>query len=441
VAYKLLIIQPTHYLSKNDRRLIKTKNRSVVSLTLPYLAALVPKDWEVKVVDEMLEDIDFNERPDVVALTVWTVNSLRAYEISEEFRKRGVTVIMGGPHTYFYPEEAAEHCDAVGSGEGERILSQMLSDAAAGKLKKFYKAEPLTDLSGLPFPRYDVLNLKYYGLFKTFSVQTSRGCPFKCDFCSERFYLGEKYRCRPINDVVEEIKHIGAKRIFFADSNFGGNKNRAMELMEALIPLKIKWSTLWSLHLCEDKEFMDLAQKSGLLHVNIGMESISENALKEMNKRQNKAARYAQILQDLRRRGISYSLNFIFGWDNETPDVFENTLRFLHENKVPVAYFNVLTPEKGTPLYERMLKENRVFNIDEIGRFPGQICYYKPKWCSPRELEEQTERLYREFYSFKSMLKRLPLPINESAIASWYINFSQRRMAISGTENNNFDNY
>ncbi|MCX7872199.1 MAG: radical SAM protein [Verrucomicrobiae bacterium] len=441
MGYKLLIIQPSHYYSKDDRRLIKLKRRSVVSLSLPYLAALVPEGWEVSVVDEVVQDVNFDARVDVVALSVWTINSLRAYEISDEFRKRGVVTIMGGPHTFFYPEEAAKHCDAVGCGEGENIFRQMLSDAVSGSLKRFYKAEILHDLSGLPIPRYDVLNLKYYGVFKTFSVQTSRGCPFKCDFCSERFYLGEKYRCRPVEEVVEEIKCTGAKRIFFADSNFGGNKRRAMELMEALIPLRIRWSTLWSLHLCEDKEFLDLAQRSGLLHVNIGMESISEETLKSMNKRHNKVLKYSEILEDLNRRGISYSLNFIFGWDNEDASVFDSTLNFLFEHKVPVAYFNLLTPEKGTPLYERMREEGRLFDVNEIGRFAGQICYYKPEWCSAAELEQGIQKMYREFYSFRSMLSRLSLPLSESALASWFINFSQRRMVFNGTGSNNFDNY
>lgn len=441
MSKKLLIIQPSHYVSKNERRIFKTKRRSVVSLTLPYLAALVPKDWDVELLDEQVQEINFDSKVDAVLLSVWTVSSLRSYDLCAEFKKRGVPVVMGGPHTFFYPDEAVNYCDAVAIGEGEMLLPQILSDLERGNLKKIYRGETLSDLSGLPFPRYEKINLKYYGPFRTFSVQTSRGCPFKCDFCSERFYLGEKYRCRPVEEVVEEVKRTGSRRIFFADSNFGGNKARAIRLMEALMPLKIRWSTLWSLHLCEDKEFMDLAQRSGLLHVNIGMESVLPDTIKEMNKRQNKTTKYSEILSDLRRRGISYSLNFIFGWDNETPDVFEATLKFLYENKVPVAYFNVLTPEKGTPFYKRMADENRIFNIDEIGRYPGQICYFKPKWCEPYELEQSVGELYRRFYSFRSMIHRLPLPLTQNAIASWVINLSQRKMAKNVNGDNNFDNY
>lgn len=182
---------------------------------------------------------------DLVAITTWTINSFRAYEIADKFRGRGVPVIMGGPHTYFYSEETAEHCDSVGVGEGEKIYPLMLEDALSGRLKKIYRADLLYDLENLSLPRYDLLDLRKYGLIRTFSVQSSRGCPFRCEFCSERFHLGEKYRYRPVHDIVEEIKQTKAKNLLFADSNFAGKREHTMELMEALIPLKVRWSTLW----------------------------------------------------------------------------------------------------------------------------------------------------------------------------------------------------
>ncbi len=434
---RLLIIQPTHYYSPSDMRLHKTKSRALMPLTLPYLAALTPKEWKVTLLDEQLEDIDFNAPTDAVAISTWTINSLRAYEIADRFRERGVPVLMGGPHIYFHVEEALEHCDAVCVGEAEYVWKQMLDDCASGRLKKIYKADRFHDMKGLPFPRYDLVRNKMkYGLIKTYSVQTSRGCPFKCEFCSERYYLGTLYRYRPVEEVVEEIKRIGAKYIFFADSNFAGKISHTMELIEALIPLKIRWSTLWSMNLCKNDKLMRLAKRSGLLHVNIGMESIDRETLKTMKKRQNKATEYKEALEKLRRLGISYSLNFIFGWDTERPDIFESTLEFLMENRVPVAYFNILTPHKGTPLYERMKKEGRIININDIGRWPGIKCYIKPLYCSPEELEEKIKWMYRKFYSISSILKRLAPPITQSNIASWIINFSQRRIAFSDTAEN-----
>jgi len=438
---RLLIIQPSYYRFKADRTVFKVRRRQVVPLTLPYLAALTPAHWEIKLLDEQLEPIDFDYRADLVAITTWTLNSYRAYDIADEFRRRGVPVILGGPHTFFHAEEAGEHCDAVGIGEAEGIWTQMLEDALHGRLNKIYRADLLPNLASLPLPRYELLNLRHYGPFKTFTVSSSRGCPFRCEFCSERFLLGESYRCRPVPEVIEEIKRWRLRNLLFGDSNFGGKRSHAMELMEALIPLKARWSALWSSYLCNDGEFLDLAQRSGLLHVNIGIESINPDTLNGMNKRFNKTSRYGEMLANLRRRGISYSLNFIFGWDGETEGAFRATLNFLQDHKVPVAYFNILTPVKGTPLYDRLQSEGRIRNSREIDRWPGQLCYIQPPYGSPAELEQNVRKMYRDFYSLPSVISRMPLPVTKANAASWIINLSQRRMAHAGPANNNFDGY
>ena len=434
---ELLIIQPTHYYSPSDRRLHKTKKRALMPFTLPYLAALTPKEWNVTLIDEQLEDINFNAKVDAVAITTWTINSLRAYEVADRFRERGIPVIMGGPHIFFHVEEALQHSDAVCVGEGEDVWKKMLNDCASGILKEVYRSEDFHNLEDLPFPRYDLVrNSRRYGLVKTYSVQTSRGCPFKCEFCSERYYLGTSYRYRPVEDVVEEIRKIGARYVFFADSNFAGKVSHTIELMEALIPLKVRWSTPWSAYLCKNSKLMDLAKRSGLLHVNIGMESIDVKTLRNMNKRANNVQEYKEILENLRKRGISYSLNFIFGWDTEKPSIFNATLQFLMDNKVPVAYFNILTPHKGTALYNRMKEEGRIINIDDIGRWPGIKCYIKPAYCALEELEDYVKWMYKRFYSVTSILKRLTLPVTLANIASWIINISQRRIAFSDTAEN-----
>jgi radical SAM superfamily enzyme YgiQ (UPF0313 family) len=234
---------------------------------------------------------------------------------------------MGGPHAWFHPDEASEHFDAIGIGEGEPIWLRMLEDAANGRLQKVYRAPQMPSIADLPVPRWDLLDLKKYGFsaFRTFTLMSSRGCPMQCEFCSERLYLGGGYRVRPVEDVIEEIKRCGSKNIFFGDSDFGGKRAQAMKLMEAMIPLKLRWSALWTSFLCYDDEYMDLAERSGLLHVNMGLESINTDTLKGMNKKFNKVEKYSLMLGNLRKRGISYSLNFIFGWDNETSEVFRAT--------------------------------------------------------------------------------------------------------------------
>jgi radical SAM superfamily enzyme YgiQ (UPF0313 family) len=441
MARKLLIIQPSNYRSKEDHAVFKVRRRRVVPLTLPYLAALTPAGWEITLVDEQLDPVPFDSRFDVAAISASTMTSLRAYDVADEFRRRGVPVILGGPHTFFHAQEAGEHCDAVGIGEAEPIWAKMLEDALDGRLAKLYRADQPPGLAGLPLPRYDLLNLRRYRPFTTFTVVSSRGCPFQCEFCSERFLLGESYRCRPVPEVIEEIKRCPSRGIFFGDSNFGGKRSHAMELMEAMIPLRLRWSALWPSYLCGDAAFMDLAQRSGLLHINIGLESISPETLSAMNKNFNKTHKYGEMLANLRRRGISYSLNFIFGWDGEVQSVFGATLEFLHRHKVPVAYFNILTPTKGTPFYERMRSQGRILNEEEIGRWPGQICYLRPPYGTPDSLESRVRKLYRDFYSLPSIVSRLPMPLTQANIASWVINLSQRRMARAGRRNNNFDGY
>ena len=438
---RLLIIQPSYYLSKSDRTVFKVRRRQVVPVTLPYLAALTPADWEIKLIDEQLESIDFDYHPDLVAITTWTLYSYRAYDIADEFRRRRVPVILGGPHTFFHAEEAGEHCDAVCVGEAEGVWAQVLEDALHGRLSRSYRAELLPELAGLPLPRYDLLDLRRYGPFRAFAVVSSRGCPFRCDFCSERFLLGDSYRCRPVAEVIEEIKHCRSRNILFGDSNFGGKRSHAMELMEALVPLKVRWSALWSSYLCNDAEFLDLARRSGLLHVNIGIESINPQTLDGMNKRFNKAGKYEELLANLRRRGISFSLNFIFGWDGETESAFAATLDFLARQKVPAAYFNILTPVKGTPLYDCLRAEGRIIGLGDIDRWPGQYCYIRPPYGTPGTLERNIQEMYRQFYSLRSMFSRLPMPVNQSNIASWVINLSQRHLTRAERPHNDFDGY
>jgi radical SAM superfamily enzyme YgiQ (UPF0313 family) len=438
---KLLIIQPSYYRAKTDRTIYRVRRRQVMPLTPCYLAALTPSDWEVSLVDEQLQPIDFDCRPDLVTITSWTLNSLRAYDIADEFRRRDVPVVIGGPHTCFNAEEVAAHCSVVGIGEAESYWTQMLADARGGCLRPTYQSEQPIALAGLALPRYDLLDLRRYGPFRTGVVVSSRGCPFRCEFCSERFLLGEEYRFRPVAEVVEEIKRCPSRNILFGDSNFAGKLSHTMELMAALVPLKVRWSALWPSHVCADTEFLDLAVRSGVLHVNIGLESIDAGTLSQMNKRFNKVDRYAELLANLRRRGISYSLNFVFGWEDESEKALPATLAFLFRHKVPAAYFNILTPVKGTPLYDRMKSQDRILNPEDIDRWPGQLCYIKPPYGTPRKFEGMVQQMYRSFYSLPSMFARLPMPITKSNVASWVINFSQRRMARAQDSGNNFDGF
>ena len=311
---RLLIIQAATYRSRDDRRPLRIRKRKLVGAVMPYLAALAPPGWDITLVDDAIEDPDYNAAVDVVAITARMVTSLRAYEIADLFRARKIPVLMGGPHATFYSAEMAEHADGVCIGEAEEIFPAMLEDAAAGRLQQFYQRNDVASLAGMPTPRWDLLNPKHYVFYRPFVIQQSRGCPYTCDFCAERRLNGDYgYRDRPVAEVVEEIRKCGSRHIFFAASQFVGHKGRTMELLEALIPLKIRWSALFSPRFGLDAQFLDLAKRSGLLHVNMGIESVSQDTLKSMRKEFNRSHSYADMIDNLNKRNISFSYSWPWG--------------------------------------------------------------------------------------------------------------------------------
>lgn len=427
---KLMIIQATGYRFRDLRVPYKLRKRKLVGAVLPHLAALAPKEWEVTLVDDATQEVDYNADVDVVAITIRTVTSLRGYEIAARFRERNIPVVMGGPHATFYAAEIAEHADAVCIGEAEEVFPAMLGDAAAGRLKKMYRAERPALLAGLPAPRWDLLDHRKYVFYRPFVIQYSRGCPYTCDFCAERRLNGDYgYRYRPVEEVVADIKRCGSRHIFFAASQFAGNKVHAMELMEALIPLRVRWSTLVSAHFCLDEKFMDLAKRSGMLHVNMGVESIDQKTLHAMNKDSNRVRQYGDVIRNLTRRDIGYSLNFVFGTDEEEEDAFRSTLQFLFEHKAQTAYFNILVPLRGTSVHEQFKADGRLIDEENMERWPGLSCHFKPLRYSPEELVHRVAKIRRDFYTLGSAARRLPVPYKEAHFASWNLHFLQRKVA------------
>jgi radical SAM superfamily enzyme YgiQ (UPF0313 family) len=439
---RLLIVQAAAYRSQQDRRPLRIRKRKLVGAVMPYLAAMAPKEWDVALCDDEMEEPDYDGGFDVVAITARTVTSLRAFEVADKFRSKGAAVVMGGPHATFYHEEMAEHADGVCIGEGEEIFPAMLADAAAGRLQKFYRRRQVASLAGMPMPRWDLLNPRHFVFYRPFVIQQSRGCPYTCDFCAERRLNGDYgWRYRPTEEIVEEIKKCGSRHIFFAASQFVGHKARTMELLEALIPLKIHWSALFSPRFGLDAEFLDLAKKSGLLHVNMGIESISQSTLKVMHKDFNHSQSYADMIRNLNERNISYSFNFVLGADTDTLETFSSTLQFLQENKVPAAYFNLMVPLRGTPLYDRMKADGRMLDEPNMERWAGVRCHIIPLHMTGDELISEIKKLQREYYSWSKMLGRLRVPRSLSDLASWNVNLTQRRIAFRSDVMNEFSEY
>src|SRR5579872_296155 len=385
---RILLIQPTTV--HLDRTPHKTRRRLIIGLMLPLMAGLTPPEYDVTLCDERLEDVDFDAGWDLVGMTTTIGASLRAYQLGDEFRRRGIPVVMGGFHATLQTEEALRHADAVVQGEADLVWAELLQDWRDGKLKR---------------NRY---------LFKAVPVQASRGCPYRCSFCEIPVFYNGSYRTRPIGDIVEEIKQViavtGFRRFQFIDDQITGKHKFARELFRALIPLKIRFSCLWTINSNHDEDLLDLAAQAGVFHVNIGVESISQDSLLSMSKIQNHTKDYKKLLKRLEHYGIYYSLNFLFGLEEDHPQIFDDTLAFLHEVRAPEAFFNTVTPRKGTPMRTKLEQEGRVIIPDADMYTNNFRCMFVPNKLSPQQVEEGVWRCTKEFYSFKSMAKRLLLP-------------------------------
>ena len=403
---KVLLIQPTGF--KENGRLDRRKGRWLLGMTLPYVAALTPPDIRVEIKDDMLEDITFREDCDLVALTCMSHQAPRAYQLAAGFRRRGTPVVMGGFHATLAPDECQEHVDALVLGEAEATWPQLLEDFQAGRLKPRYQAEKLSDLKNLPVPRYDLLDLKRYKVLNIPS-QTTRGCPYNCSYCEVTQVYGGKFRHRPVDEVIHEIKEI--KRltdsgfIYFVDDNFVANRRHALEVMERLIPLKMIYGCLATANVGDDPEVLDLLARSGCQHVNIGMESISPDSLKAINKKQNKIKDYERQFKALRDRGIGFSINVMFGLDGDRPEIFDTTVDFLNHVKAPAAFMFILAPRPGTKVQSQLLQEGRIFDHDWT-HYTGFQVVYHPKHMTAQELREGYWRANRRYYSPLGMLKR-----------------------------------
>ncbi|MFW6126798.1 MAG: B12-binding domain-containing radical SAM protein [Thermodesulfobacteriota bacterium] len=406
---KILLIQPSQILENG--RLDKRRRRWLLGMTLPYVSALTPRDIDVQIKDDMLEEITFQEKCDLVGLSFMSHQAPRAYQLAAGFRQRGIPVVMGGFHATLAPDECQQYADALVLGEAEEAWPRLLRDFQAGRLQPRYQSQKFSDLKNLPVPRYDLLDLKRYKLLNIPS-QTTRGCPYACNYCEVTQVYGGKFRHRPVEEVIEEVKEIhavtGSNFIYFVDDNFFAHRRHSMEIMERLIPMNLIYGCLGNASVGDDPELLDLMARSGCIHVNIGMESISPESLQAINKKHNKVKDYERQFRALRDRGIGFSVNVMFGLDGDHPDIFDTTVDFLIKIKAPVSFMFILAPRPGTKIRDQLLEEGRIFN-DDWTNYCGFKVVYHPKYMTVRQLEEGYWRANRKFYSLGSILKRQTL--------------------------------
>jgi len=374
------------------------------------LASLTPPEIEVSIVDEAVERVNFDEQADLVGISCTTTVASRAYEIASEYRKRGVKVVLGGTHPTLIPHEAIRYADSVCIGEAEGSWAEILADFKDGKLKRFYSRDGYCSLKSLPLPRRDLFEAKHY--LPIAGMQTSRGCPFACNFCAVTTVFGHKYRLRPVEDVLSEVETLKNKYVFFLDDNIVGSPGHSKELFRALIPYSKHWIGQASTTVIKDPELLKLMAKSGCKGLFVGFESLSEKNLKSSRKKHNDPKQYKEIVKKLHDQGIAVSGAFVFGLDDDDRSVFERTLEFAMDVKLDVAQFNWLTPYPGTPIYDRMKAENRLIRIEwwsrgsGLGAETGEAVVYHPKMMSAGELEEGSRWVRKSFYSTSSILRR-----------------------------------
>jgi radical SAM superfamily enzyme YgiQ (UPF0313 family) len=377
-------------------------------LSLGVLAGLTPPGVDCRLFDDRIDEIDYDEPTDLVAINVETFTARRAYEIAAEYRARKVLVVMGGMHATLLPDEVSEHADAVYTSDGEALWAQVVSDAHEGRLRPRYDGAP-----GVPqpaiFPRRDLYVGKKY--LPVSLLQFGRGCRFRCEFCAVSKYFGHCHFTRPIADVVAEIAAQPRRDLFFVDDNFISNPAAAKQLLRALIPLKVRWVSQSSVDHTRDAELMDLFVESGCLGNVIGFESLNVENLRQMRKSANLAAfdGYGEAIETLRAHHLQTWSAFALGYDCDTIETILATCEWGIANHFAFAAFNVLMPYPTTAFYERLKAEGRLLYDGRWWLHPDyrfNYAAFRPAQMTPDELTEAAWACRKRWSSWTSITKR-----------------------------------
>ena len=378
-------------------------------VNLPLLAALTPPGHTITIVEEAFAPDDISQDVDLVGITVLTELAQRAYQIGDTYRRKAVKVVMGGIHPTILPDEALEHADAVVVGEAEDIWPQLVSDAVSRRMQRIYRADKSTSLQHLPKPRRDLFpGTKGKGHIPIpIGVETSRGCPNDCEFCCLSRTLGRQYRTRPVQEVIAEIETINSRHIFFVDDALALNRNAAKKLFTGMIPLRRLWLGQGTVSLAEDLELLSLMKRAGCLGLLIGFESVQKDTQDQVSKIKNLRIDFYEAMHRFHNEGFGILGCFVFGFDHENKDVFEQTLEFIMRSRMDSVQLRILTPYPGTRLYDRLISEGRLFARDWWLRgYPPDTLFFQPKSMTADELIHGFARLNRQAYSYGAITKR-----------------------------------
>jgi len=400
-AQTLLLITAS---SLEIQRVRRSRVLNFQQITMPYLAAYVPPHWRVLHIDEAVEQVDFEVQADMVAITFHTPSAPHAYAMAARFRRRGILVVLGGPHVTLLPDEAQSHADVIFVGEAESHWPQFLRDYEAGRQNRRYCSTEPPTLSDAPMSRKELFRRRDHAGGVLFAT---RGCTHRCDFCTLAVMYQSRVRKRPVAAVAEEYGSFSGKVIILWDDNIASDLEYAKTLFKALTPHRKWWSSQASIHAAQDDEFLELASRSGCKQLFVGLESISQASVNEVHKGFNHVAEYAQAIQRIHSFGIAVQAGIVFGFDNDPQTIFCETLDFLEAAGVQNATFNILTPFPGTPLHQRLEAENRILTRD-WSKYNGRAdVVFRPRQMSPEDLLAGFQYANRRFYSWESIYRRL----------------------------------
>ncbi|NJM83851.1 MAG: B12-binding domain-containing radical SAM protein [Tabrizicola sp.] len=392
-------------------------------LTLTTLAALAPGELGIRftLIDEGIEEIPADLQADLIGMTVITGTAPRSYHLAQQFRARGIKVVLGGPHVTLMPDEAAAHADAICVGYAEKTWPELLRDHARGALKPRYTQAADFALDELVIPQRHLLDRRRFITQAVF--EATRSCAHPCEFCTAPAAWGRKQFQKPVEHVVADIRSVGARRNIFIDLNLISDRDYARRLFTALIPLRIRWFGLVTALIGTDPGLMALMAESGCSGVLIGFESVSGKSLGGIRKGFNRPDHFARLIADLHRHKISIFGCFVFGLDEDTPDVFEATARFVIDHGIDLPRFAISTPFPGTPLYHRLEAAGRILTRDwEL--YDGQHVVFQPQNMSAETLLRGHEWAWKEVYSRwniarRLMTSRVQLPVSLMANAGY----------------------
>ncbi|MEN8256585.1 MAG: radical SAM protein [Thermodesulfobacteriota bacterium] len=399
------------------------------AISLPMIAALTPDAFNVRLVDCANEPVPYDQSCDLALVVGQTHHMPSAYDICDQLCARGTKVILGGMHVTALPEEGLEHADAVILHEGESVWQEILEDFTKGSLKQTYAGDPV-DLATLPPIRRDLFNNSFYHPGEI--IETTRGCPVGCLFCAVKDFFGSKFRVRPPEAIRQELMELFGPRppqakwknwlashwhpdipyfverrlLYVMDSNFISEPAHARAVLEVLKDCDLRWYGHASFNLMRDESMLDLMAESGCIGVNIGFESINQTNIDKMGKFSNKTERYVECIKALHDRGIGVMGTFIVGFDDDTPEVFDQLADFILENQLETAFTLIMTPLPGTGIYKQMAAEKRIFSKNWRDYDHGTVTFF-PQNMTAEQLHDGMRHVWKRVYSWKGIWQRI----------------------------------